>query len=154
MADITGRSTSIWNIKMTSKDIITERQDQRRRERLQQLALRASDEGKVSIESDEEKDDQDDDLKPYLSIHPKVSQLLDSPAKDLVQMTEVYEPTAYHDQPEVQLLRVIIHDSLEASSMELRINFLGTHSSNQFSAVLYIGMSNGVIQKHTINDLC
>lgn len=110
---------------------------------------------------------------PHVYMNSKVSQNTESIGRDMILLTEVYDldggsnsslrhrlerqPQFMQQSPqrqhELQLLQVIGHDSLEATSMELRVSPLQSGGGNgNYSGVLYIGMSTGVVQKHTIRE--
>lgn len=143
MADNTGKSTSIWYIKTstsTSHQLVQSTQEMEEEEGKHEN-IRPGGVGGLTTTGNENQQP--------ATMNPKLCQLVDlSYARDLITLTEIMDTTG--TSIEMELLQIIFHESLEATSMELRV--LPLHNNYNYSGTLYIGMSNGIIQKHTIRE--
>jgi hypothetical protein len=177
MADHTGKSTSIWCVKVpipqrstklspSSNEATGDGDHDRTSRRPSPPPPSSLRKGEQSSSSAHELRD---DATSHITISSKISQPNESFARELIALTEVFEldpsplisPIPRH--PEVHLLHIVSHESYEATSMELRVSVstrqgggsgIGeTGGMNSGASVLYIGTATGVIQKHTIHDL-
>lgn len=95
---------------------------------------------------------------PYVTLSPSFAQSTDAGPKDVARQVEVFpiDPTS-REQPNVVLTNFVYHnEEHEPSCMELRIQSEHVTSSDgkksPIKAVLYVGMANGCILKHSLKD--
>jgi hypothetical protein len=99
-------------------------------------------------------------LPPFVSLAQSFAQSSDAAPKDLARQVEVFQisPTS-REQPNVLLTNFVFHDEdYEPSCLELRVqqpvHTAGREGkkSTASKTVLYVGMANGSILKHTLKD--
>jgi hypothetical protein len=163
MADHTGKSTSLWctNVSLSQRNSKVS-SDESKGDDSQDRMPRHSPPPPASQNNGSSESREPPSHEPRdVILSSKISQQNESFARELIALTELHDSS----QPfEVQLLNVILHESYEATSMELRVSphstgaigdriseIGGTNGSGGAKGVLYIGMATGVIQKHTIS---
>ena len=95
-------------------------------------------------------------LPPFVALIPSLAHCSDAAPKDLARQVEVFPiPPSSTEQPTVELTNVVVHEeNCEPTCMELRVSEGGgkVPGSKKKTCVLYVGMSNGSIQKHSLRN--
>mmetsp|Transcript_1224 Transcript_1224/g.1999 ORF Transcript_1224/g.1999 Transcript_1224/m.1999 type:complete len:482 (+) Transcript_1224:1200-2645(+) len=185
LADVGGKSSSVWCVTFDDDELQSDRKSepkavtssgakQKAYENSSSKVSTTAEAGNKSSTSDadgtavsEGKDSADDKadekstilprLPQYVSLSPTVAYGGDIFARELANMVTVHTvPETIAPQPHVSLLRVVNHENLEPSCMELRLSRPAGAAPTKHTkrdAELYIGMANGVILKHSLGAL-